>query len=114
MDKKSLWIGIGIGVATGATAGFVIGNQVTKRKARKEIKRVRHMAYLKGQEDAEIEARKVIDELTENVVFVDSTASAEDIKKAVDEKSAELSESKNNTEKERPSKARERRPFPLP
>lgn len=103
MDKKSLWIGIGVGLTAGITTGFIIGNQVTKRKARTEIKRVRRTAYIKGQQDAEIEARKVIDELTESVVFVDSTASAEDIKKAVEEKSAKLSadllSEQNNTEK---------------
>ena len=104
MDKKSLWIGIGTGIVIGGTTGFIIGNQVTKKKARHEIKKVRNTAYLKGQQDAEIEARKVIDELTENVVFVDSTASADEIKKAVDEKSAQISaqtssQNTNNTEK---------------
>ena len=65
LNKKSLWIGIGIGAGVGLTGGFIIGNQVTKRAARKDIKRLRHQAYIRGVEEtrAEYEA---------NVVFVDA------------------------------------------
>lgn len=75
LNKKSLWIGIGIGATAGLAGGFVIGNQVTKRAARKDIKRIRHQAYLKGVEDTKAEYEA-------NVVFVDST-DPEVINKAV-------------------------------
>ena len=55
MNKKSLWIGIGIGTAAGFAGGFIIGNQVTKRAARKDIKRLRHEAYIKGKKDGQRE-----------------------------------------------------------
>ena len=86
MNKKDFWIGIGVGATVGIAGGFVIGNQVTKKHARRDMKRIRHSAYLRGVEDAKKEAEQVIDELTENVVFVDQGATAEDIQKAIDEK----------------------------
>ena len=83
INKKDLWIGIGIGTAVGLTTGYFVGSATTKMKAEKEIKRVRRNAYLKGQSDAEAEAKQVIDNLTDNVVFVDSTDNAEEIKKKI-------------------------------
>lgn len=83
-EKQKLWIGIGIGATVGIGTGFVIGHQTAKRKARRDIKKLRHQAYLKGLDDATEEAKKVIDDLTNNVVLVDST-DPEVIKKAVED-----------------------------
>ena len=66
MNKKSLWIGIGIGAAAGFTGGFIVGNQVTKRAARKDIKSIRHDAYIKGKKEGHREAEA-------DVIVVDSS-----------------------------------------
>lgn len=55
MSKKDFWIGIGVGTAVGLGAGFVVGNIVTKRAARRDIERIRKQAYLKGRHDVESE-----------------------------------------------------------
>ncbi len=82
-EKKQLWIGIGIGVSAGVVGGFFIGNTVTKRRTRKELKKVREAAYIKGARDAEEEAKLVIDELKNNTIMVNSTDDPAEIKKAI-------------------------------
>lgn len=92
MNKRDLWIGIGIGATVGVTAGIFIGNSVAKSKAREELKRVRKSAYIQGVQDggeksaeriAELESD--IQELSANVVFVNSTDSPDDIQKRINE-----------------------------
>lgn len=104
LNKKSLWIGIGIGATAGLAGGFIIGNQVTKRAARRDIKRIRQQAYLKGVEDTKAEYEA-------NVVFVDST-DPEVINKAVqahfqnqkpDEKTAEEKNGKADVPEDKPT-----------
>lgn len=73
MNKKDLWIGIGIGAAVGITGGYIAGTQIQKRKDRKNAKNERRTAYIKGLEDAEAEAKKVIDDLRENMVVIEQT-----------------------------------------
>lgn len=91
MNKKDFWIGIGIGATVGLTTGFIVGNQVTKRAARRDIKKIRHQAYIKGQEDmkAEYEA---------NVIFVDST-DPKVIQQAVDDFNRQNGSSSEKDEK---------------
>lgn len=80
MNKRDFWIGIGIGAAVGIPTGFVIGNQVTKKRARRDIESASKKAYLK----AEREAKKAIDEMKSDVIFVNSSDPAV-IQKAIDE-----------------------------
>lgn len=80
MNKKDFWMGIGIGATVGISAGFVVGNQVTKKRARKEVEKVRRSAYLK----AEREAKKVIDDMKSEVIFVESS-DPDVIQKAINE-----------------------------
>ena len=107
LNQKDLWIGIGIGAAVGLTTGYFVGSSVSKKKAQKELKRVRKVAYLKGQSDAEMEARAVIDNLTDNVVFVDSTDNAEAIKEKIAEhfrkQEEEGQEESSSTDEEEPA-----------
>ena len=107
MNKKDFWIGIGIGCFVGVGGGFVIGNQVTKKHARRDIKRIRHESYIHGVSDGKAESSAEIRrlendlyELNKNVVYVESTASAEDIQKAVEAKSKAIMEemSENTSE----------------
>ena len=77
MNKKSLWIGIGIGTAAGFAGGFIVGNQVTKRAARKDLKKIRHEAYIKGRKDGKRDVEG-------DVIVVDST-DPNAIQKAIEE-----------------------------
>lgn len=77
MNKKSLWIGIGIGTAAGLAGGFVIGNQVTKRAVRKDIPRIMDAAYIRGKKDARREQQ-------EEYIVVESSDIGE-IQKAIDD-----------------------------
>lgn len=76
MDKKSLWIGIGIGATAGLAGGFILGNQITKRAVRKDIPRIQHDAYIKGKKDARQEQQ-------EEYIVVESSDIGE-IQKAID------------------------------
>ena len=95
MDKKSLWIGIGIGATAGLAGGFVLGNQITKRAVRKDIPRIQHDAYIKGKKDARREQQ-------EEYIVVESSDIGE-IQKAIDnhfknEKQEEKTEEKDEEE----------------
>ena len=66
MNKKDFWIGIGVGTAVGLTGGFIIGNQVTKKAARRDLAKREHDAYIAGKQEGKAEAE-------EGVIFVDAS-----------------------------------------
>ena len=53
MDKKSFWIGLGVGVVAGGIGGFVAGNQITKKHAQRDIADRCKQAYIRGKREAE-------------------------------------------------------------
>ena len=88
MNKRDFWIGIGVGAGVGLAGGFIIGNQVQKRKARREFKRVRREAYIRGADDAGAEAMRLqeeLDALKAAVVIVDPGDDEETIKKKIED-----------------------------
>ncbi len=110
MNKKDFWIGVGVGAGVGLAGGFIIGNQMQKRKARREFKRVRQEAYYRGAKDAgeETEAiRSELNALKEMVVIVDPTDDQETIRKKIQDHydKFEPQEAENQPEKhENPAK----------
>lgn len=77
MNKKDFWIGIGVGTTVGLTGGFIIGNQVTKKAARRDIAKRERDAYIAGKQEGKAEAE-------EGVIFVDAN-DPKAIEKAVNE-----------------------------
>ena len=107
MNKRDFWTGIGIGAAVGISAGFVVGNQITKKRARRDIEAARQKAYLK----AEREAKKAIDEMKSDVIFVENS-DPDTIQKAID---AHFSKTNSKEESEKSSdESSDGQPSPAP